>query len=64
MARSACPKCGKFSFEMVENTPEHSNYKLRFVQCKACGAVVGVLDYTSTELLIKQLEKTILKNLP
>lgn len=45
MAMSKCASCGNSSFEVQENTPAHSNYKLIFVQCAKCGAVVGVQDY-------------------
>jgi len=42
---SKCPKCDNGSFEVVENEPRLSNFKLLFVQCDKCGAVAGVLDY-------------------
>ena len=45
MASSSCPKCGNHTFEMQVVEPHGSNYKLNFVQCASCGAVVGVLDY-------------------
>lgn len=44
MATSKCSKCGSPSFETVNHTPANSRYILLFVQCAACGAVVGVLD--------------------
>jgi predicted nucleic acid-binding Zn-ribbon protein len=44
MTWSTCPKCGSHAFEYVENQPEGSIYNLYFVQCSACGAVVGTMD--------------------
>ena len=45
MAMSTCVKCGNSSFEVKENSPSKSNYKLMFIQCSSCGGVVGVMDY-------------------
>jgi transcription initiation factor IIE alpha subunit len=44
VARSTCPKCDSNRFECTVSTPSGSNYSLMFVQCSACGAVVGVMD--------------------
>lgn len=59
MAWSTCPKCNSHSFEMVENTPTKSNFKLMFVQCSSCGAVVGIMDYYNIGQRINELEKKI-----
>lgn len=45
MASSRCIKCDNGTFEIVENTPRRSAFRLMFVQCSSCGAVVGVLDF-------------------
>ena len=45
MARSTCPKCENTTFEMVENSPRNSQFKVMFIQCASCGAVIGVADY-------------------
>lgn len=45
MALSTCSECKSTIFEVKENTPATSNYKLLFVQCASCGTVVGVMDY-------------------
>ena len=55
MARSTCMKCGGVEFEMVENEPRDSNWKYMFVQCAACGGVVGVVDYFNIGDLVKKL---------
>lgn len=47
MAQSRC-QCGSATFEVVINSPRGSNFKLAFIQCAACGIVVGVQDYYNT----------------
>lgn len=55
MADSTCIKCGGMAFEVVENTPHGSQAKLLFVQCRACGGVVGIQEYYNlSHLLIEQ----------
>jgi uncharacterized Zn finger protein len=63
MAMSTCPKCPNSSFELVENTPRHSEFKLSFIQCSSCGAVVGVLDYYNIGQLIHDLAKKLRVNI-
>jgi len=56
MARqSKCPACGNTGFEIAENSPRGSNYKLYFIQCDSCGTVVGTQEYCSTSALILKL---------
>lgn len=55
MATTQCAKCGSHGFEMVHYTPKGSRFKLNFVQCSSCGAVVGVLDYYNIGNLIAEL---------
>lgn len=55
MARSSCPKCGNGHFEMVENSPKGSDFKLTFIQCSSCGAVVGVMDYYNIGNIVNQI---------
>lgn len=57
MAMSSCPKCSNHSFEMKENTPKDSAFKLLFVQCASCGTVVGVQEYFNVSSLIYKLAK-------
>jgi uncharacterized Zn finger protein len=61
MAMSSCPKCGNHAFQLQENTPTGSAYKLMFVQCSSCGSVVGVMDYFNIGTLIKQQNEAIKK---
>jgi uncharacterized Zn finger protein len=55
MAASICPRCAGSFFEVVEKEPTHSNFKLLFVQCSSCGAVVGVLEHFNIGNLIHDL---------
>jgi len=55
---STCPKCSNTSFEAKKAEPRDSVYKLTFIQCSSCGAVVGTIDYVNVpELLEKLAEK-------
>lgn len=56
MALSRCPKCDNESFEMVEVEPGNWRFKIMFVQCAACGAVVGTMDYFNLSTLILELK--------
>jgi len=55
MATSTCIKCGSTRFEVKEASPLHSNFKLYFVQCAQCGAVVGTMDYLNIGYFIKKI---------
>lgn len=59
MTQSTCAKCGNHSFEMKENIPKGSEYKLMFVQCSSCGSVVGVTDYYNTATLLERIAKAL-----
>lgn len=59
MAYSKCPKCDNSYFEVAENSPSRSNYKLLFVQCSKCGSVLGVMDYYNIGARLNELEKKI-----
>lgn len=64
MARSTCMKCGHTKFELVQNTPKDSNFKLYFVQCASCGGVVGVQEWDNIGALIHRLAKALKISLP
>jgi len=55
MATSTCPKCSSTTFEMTEVLPKGSRYKFMFIQCAACGAVVGVTDWYNTSSLLEKI---------
>jgi hypothetical protein len=55
MSSSKCPHCQKTIFEIEEETPAGSSYKLLFVRCKDCKTVVGVLDALNIGATLKKL---------
>lgn len=61
MAQSSCPKCGGHSFELKENAPMGSNFKVNFIQCAAltCGTVLGVMEYHNTAALLQKQNQQI-----
>lgn len=44
MATSTCSQCEETKFELVLQQPQDAKYSFNFVQCAACGTVVGVLE--------------------
>jgi len=44
MAKSRCPRCQHTAFELQPAPVKNSVYQIYFVQCTACGTVVGVTD--------------------
>lgn len=56
MAQSSCGKCNNPFFELLENTPNGSNYKLLFVQCTKCGTPIGALDYYNIGARLSEVE--------
>lgn len=57
MARSKCSKCEHTSFEVKSVEPTGYGFKVNFVQCSSCGAVVGVLDHFNIGQLLKNFAK-------
>lgn len=55
MAISKCPKCDCTRFELKEANISGSAYRMYFVQCSSCGAVVGLVPFNNTEFLIRRL---------
>lgn len=54
---SKCPKCDNSGFELSTESPSKANYKVTFVRCSSCGAVVGTLESQSTVNLLHKLAK-------
>ena len=56
MAISKCIKCDSTRFEMVlKDGITGSQYKMCFIQCAACGGVVGVADYYNTGSALQKI---------
>ncbi|RYZ94261.1 MAG: hypothetical protein EOO68_20595 [Moraxellaceae bacterium] len=64
MAKSTCPKCSNGSFEMVESdNVKDSKFKIMFIQCTSCGAVVGTTDFYNIPNLLEKIAKKLGFNL-
>lgn len=62
-SNSKCPKCQSSSFEIEEETPKGSGFKLMFVRCSSCKTVVGVADYYNIGSLLHKLAEKLHINL-
>jgi hypothetical protein len=60
MAESKCPKCDSIKFEAAPAKPEQSPFPLTFVQCRTCGAVIGVLESNNINTRLNEIEKNII----
>lgn len=49
-------KCDNIFFEILENSPSKSAYKLYFVQCGRCGTVIGAIDYYNIGSIVGKIE--------
>jgi uncharacterized Zn finger protein len=54
MALSKCPSCDNHYFELVLAEPGDSLVKMHYIQCSACGTVVGVTDYYDTASYLEE----------
>ncbi len=54
---STCSKCSGRLFELKEQAPSGSAFKLQFVQCSACGVPIGVMEYFNSGAKLENLEK-------
>ena len=61
LAASKCGFCSHTRFELKEGTPVHSNYKIFYVQCASCGAVVGTQEYKNAGALLVELSAAVKK---
>lgn len=61
MATSKCPKCESTSFELKasdstgRNVIDGTVYAYAFIQCRSCGAVVGVVDGHHVPSLLEKI---------
>lgn len=55
---SKCPKCNSTSFEMVEDTPMGSKFKLMFIRCSHCKTLISASEFFNAgELLTRICDK-------
>ncbi len=56
MAKSNCGRCGSTKFELTEKSDvDGSAFRIMFVQCASCGAVIGTVPYHNTAVLLSTL---------
>jgi hypothetical protein len=56
-----CPKCNKSDFELAEDTPTHSKYKMFYIRCSDCKTFLQAIPYIDTTLTLSILEADINK---
>ena len=56
-SNTKCPKCEATRFELAEDIPSKSNFKLFYLRCSSCKTFLASLDYYSNSLIIEDLEK-------
>jgi len=59
MSFSKCSKCDSSFFEVKEAEPSNSAYKIIFVQCSSCGAVVGTMPFYDAGVISKDNQEQI-----
>lgn len=52
-----CPKCEKTQFDIVEDYPTNSAFKMYYVRCSSCKTFLQALPYEDTNTLIKKIIK-------
>lgn len=57
---SKCGSCGGFIWEVAEEAPRDSAFKVFFVRCFSCKVPIGVMDYYDTHTKLDKMEKSIL----
>ena len=56
--QSTCIKCGGMQFELSDSHLKRLGTKLAFVQCKACGGVVGIVEVPVTDDVLSLDDKS------
>lgn len=57
MAQSTCPKCTGTAFELkdADRNLSGTDYAYSFIQCRSCGAVVGVVEGFFLPVLLNKI---------
>ena len=56
---SKCGSCGGFRWELSEESPDFSNYKVFFIRCAISKVPIGVADYYDTYSKLEKIEKSV-----
>jgi len=56
---SKCPKCEQTGFELVEDTPYKSEYKMWYLRCMSCKTLVTALEYYDINSRLEKLARAL-----
>lgn len=60
---SKCGACSGTMFEIKEAKISRAAFRMYFVQCSACGAVIGTLPYQDTNANLEDVKKTLISEI-
>jgi len=52
-----CPKCENKQFELVEDYPTNSSFKMFYIRCSSCKTFLQALPYNDTNNMIDRIIK-------
>ena len=52
-----CPKCEKIQFELVEDYPTGSNFKMIYIRCCSCKTFLQALSFSDTNDVLDRIVK-------
>lgn len=56
-SHTKCSKCGHTSFELVEDAPTKSSYKMWYLRCSSCNTFLQALDYYNVNAQLGEIKK-------
>jgi len=56
-SNSKCPKCSNSTFEIAEDVPTGSKFKLYFIRCESCKTIVGTVPFYNTGAILDALAR-------
>lgn len=52
-----CPKCENKQFELIEDYPTNSEYKMFYMRCSSCKTFLQALPYEDTNDMLDRIIK-------
>lgn len=56
-----CPKCEKSNFELVEDYPTGSNWKMMYIRCSSCKSFLQALYMDNVTIQVENLQEDMKK---
>lgn len=56
-SHTKCPKCERTTFELVEDAPAKSGYKMWYLRCSSCHTFLQALDYYNVNVQLDDIKK-------